>query len=384
MRGTFRIGRILGIPVTVNPSWFLILALVVTTLATRAFPQVKELRDRPEWFFWALALGAALVFFASMVLHELGHSIVARYFDIPVRSITLFALGAVAQTTRESRRAGHEFLMAAAGPAVSILLGGAFMALWFVTGARQDSPLVVLEWLWITNVAVGLFNLLPAYPMDGGRVLRSVLWALLHSQRRATHWAALTGRALAFLMIGTGILAAFRWPPPFEHLGSVMAVQFILIGLFINYAASQSDVHSGLLDFLSGHRVAEVMLRDLPAALAGTSVREALAGPLSGYGDAREWLLLSDGGRFAGLAPRRALQALPEERWDATPVSALSIGADRLHAATPDEPLSEAVQRMDAEQAPLLVVVDGGEVAGIVSREQVAVLMRGRGGRTRG
>ena len=130
VRGTFRIGSVLGIPVNINPSWFLLLILVVSMLATRVFPDV--IGDQPAWVIWLLSF-ASVLFFASLVLHELGHSAVARYFGIPVRGITLFALGAVAQTTHETRRAGQEFLLAAAGPAVSILIAGVFMVVWLLT-----------------------------------------------------------------------------------------------------------------------------------------------------------------------------------------------------------------------------------------------------------
>ena len=376
MRGSIRIGRILGIPITVNPSWFLILLLVVVTLATQAFPEVFD--DQPAWVQWLLALGVALVFFASMVLHELGHSLVARYFDIPVRSITLFVLGAVAQTTRESRRPAHEFLMAIAGPVVSILVAGVFMTLWFLTGMGESRLSQVCGWLWLTNMAVGIFNMLPAFPMDGGRVLRSVLWGVLGSYRRATRWAALVGRGFAFLMIGSGLLVALRVPGVFDDISPFNGLQFVLIGLFINYAARQSDVQSGVLDFLSGYRAADVMLRDVPAALATLSVREALYGPLAGYGAGREWLLVSDGDRFVGVAPRTALQMLPEVRWDATRVSDLTIPADRLRAAGPGDPLNDVLERMESEQAPVFVVVEDGQVTGIVHRGLLTELMRGQ------
>ena len=376
MRGSIRLGRILGIPVAVNPSWVLILLLVVTTLATEVFP--ARFADRPPWVHWLLAAGAALLFFAAMVLHELGHSVVARYFDIPVRGITLFLLGAVAQTTRETRRPAHEFLMAAAGPAVSILVAGVFMVLWFLTGRGASALAPVWEWLWLTNVVVGLFNMMPAYPMDGGRVLRAALWALLGNERRATHWSALVGQGFAFLLMGIGGLIVLRAPGGFATFHPFGGMQFILIGLFISYAARQSDIQSGLLDYLGGYRVADVMLRDVPAALATTTVREALAGPLAGYGAAREWLLASDGGRFVGLAPRSALQMLAEERRYTTRVADLLIPAERLRSVRPEEPLSEVLQRMEAEQTPVLAVVENGQVVGIVHRGQITALMRTR------
>lgn len=375
MRGTFRIGSILGIPVGINVSWFFLLILVVGSLATQVFPEIFG--DQPTWVIWLLALASVLVFFASLVLHELGHSVVARYFDIPVKSITLFILGAVAQTTRESRRASHEFLMAAAGPAVSILLAGLFMVLWWLTGGGDNTLSNVLWWLWMMNFVVGIFNLIPAFPMDGGRLLRAGLWGLLGNYRRATRWASLVGRGFAFTLIGLGILVMARIPGFFQEFGPLSGVQFLLLGLFLNMAARQGDIQSGVLDFLGGYRVADVMLRDIPAESASTTVRAALDGPLAGYGAAREWLLVSDNGHFAGLAARAALQQVPDDRSGSTQVADVSIPTDRLTAVPPDEPLNEVLQRMDAYNMPVMMVVEDGQVSGLIHRGLVVGLMRG-------
>ncbi|MFN8557666.1 MAG: site-2 protease family protein [Dehalococcoidia bacterium] len=188
MRGSIQIGRVFGIPLFINITWAPVFLLLVTFFATRGLPGSVALRGQPAWFSWALALSVGLVFAASLVAHELGHSVVARFFNVPVRGITLFVLGAVAQTSRESRRASHEFLMAAAGPAVSILLGGVFMVGWFITGMGRSVVSLACELLWGMNVLVGLFNLLPAYPMDGGRILRSAIWAVTGTcdERRIT------------------------------------------------------------------------------------------------------------------------------------------------------------------------------------------------------
>lgn len=379
MRRFIRIGRLLGIPIGVNPSWFVLLALIVSLLATQAFPEA--LRDLSPWMLWLLALGGALLFFVSMVLHELAHSLMARYFGIPVRSITLFVLGAVAQTTRETRRPGQEFLMAIAGPVVSILLSGLFMVLWFLTG-RGTTPLSLLcEWLWLANFAVGLFNMVPAFPMDGGRVLRSLLWGLSGSYRRATRWAALVGRGFALTLVGVGVLVAIQ-APWFDRLHPVSGVQFVLVGLFINVAARQGDFQSGILDLLSGYRVADVMLREVPVLLTSATVQEALAGPMAGYGPAREWLFVSDGERFVGLAARAALLTVPEDRRHEISVDEVLIPRERLQATAPDEPLNEVLQRMDSEETPVLVVVENGQVVGLIHRGLVIGLTpRGRGER---
>jgi Zn-dependent protease len=361
VRGSFRIGAIFGIPITVNLTWFLLLAMVLTYLGTGGFG------DRPAWLSWTAAILTALLFFASLVLHELGHSVVARYLDIPVRGITLFVLGAVAQTTRESRTAGHEFLLAIAGPVVSILVGGVFMVGWLL--AHDLDPLLagVFWWLWLMNILVGLFNLLPAYPMDGGRVLRSVLWALSGNRRRATHWAALAGRGFAMVLIAAGLVIALRLVE-LEGVSLFSGVQFILLGIFLNFAAGESDLHAGVLDSLSHSRAADVMIRDVPVARATTTTAEALAGPLAGYGPTRDWLLISADDHFAGLAPRAALEAVPEERRFHTYVGDLVLPRASIGSTRPEEGLDEVLQRMDTEQTPVVVVVDGGQVTGVLHR----------------
>ena len=375
MRGSIRIGRILGIPVTVNPSWFVILLFFVSVLATQAYPELFPRQD--AWVHWLLALATALVFFFSMVLHELGHSVVARYFDIPVHSITLFLLGAVAQTGRESRRASHEFVMAAAGPAVSILVAGVFMVLWFVSGEGESTFSKICAVLWINNIGVGLFNMIPAYPMDGGRVLRSALWGLTGNYRRATRWASLVGRGFALLMMGFGVLVLVQAPGGFDF-NPINGMMFILLGLFIYYAAGQGDAQSGILELLGGVRAGDVMVRDVPVAVGGDTVHEALAGPLSGYGPGREWLMVSDDGRFAGLVPRTVLQSVPDSQWDRVQVRELVIPPGRLRATSPDEPLSEVLQRMDGERSPLFVVVENGNVAGVLHRGMIAAVLQRR------
>lgn len=372
MRRFIRIGRLLGIPIGVNPSWFLLLVLVVSLLATQAFPEA--LHDTPPWLLWLLALGGGLLFFASMVLHELAHSVMARFFGVPVRSITLFVLGAVAQTARETRRPGHEFLIAIAGPVVSILISGVFMVLWLLTGRGTTPVSLLCEWLWLANFAVGLFNMVPAFPMDGGRVLRSVLWGFSGNYRRATRWAALVGRGFALTLVGVGVLVAVQ-APWFDRLHPVSGVQFVLVGLFINVAARQSDLQSGILDLLSGYRVADAMLRDVPVLLSSATVEEALAGPMAGYGPAHEWLFVSDGEHFVGLAARAALLTIPEERRPHTTVGEALIPRERLQATSPGEPLHEVLQRMDSEETPVMVVVQDGQVTGLIHRGLLLGLM---------
>ncbi|MGH2598147.1 MAG: site-2 protease family protein, partial [Dehalococcoidia bacterium] len=238
MRGTIQIGRVLGIPIGVHFSWFLLLSAVMGVLAIGIYPEA--LPEESAWVYWLLAAISGLLLFACIVLHELGHSVVARYFGIPVRSITLFVLGGVAQITRDAKRPLPELLMALAGPAVSILLGGVFMVLWWFTGQGTNAASTMWGWLWISNIGLGIFNLVPAFPMDGGRVLRASIWGVTRNFSRATRIAVWIARLFAWTLMGVGVLAALesRFLP--EEISPITGVQLLLIGFFLLQYAGTS------------------------------------------------------------------------------------------------------------------------------------------------
>jgi Zn-dependent protease len=228
----FRLGRILGIDVRVHPSWLAIFALVVWTLAVVALPG-----DFPELGLplrIAAAIAITLCFFLSLLAHELGHSIVAIRRGIPVHRITFFLFGGMAQTSRDSRTPGEEFAIAVAGPLVSFSLGALFLVAWWFA-AWHAPPLLAggLAYVGALNLILALFNLLPGFPMDGGRILRAVLWALTGNVTRATYWASRVGVAFALLLMGFGVWQTIRG----EIIGGVWLV---LIALFIRHAARSS------------------------------------------------------------------------------------------------------------------------------------------------
>jgi Zn-dependent protease len=374
MRGTIQIGRVLGIPIGIHFTWFLPLIFVLSMLATRFYPEVLPRED--AWVHWGLAAATGLLFFACVLLHELGHSVVARYFDIPVRSITLFLLGGVAQITRDAARPVPELLMALAGPAVSILLGGVFMVLWYFGGQGTNAASTMWEWLWIMNLALGIFNMMPAFPMDGGRVLRASLWGLTRSLTRATTIAVWIGRAVAWTLIGFGALAAVESPLlPFQ-IGVSGGVQFILIGWFLLIYAGSSLRQTRMLDTLAGHRVGDVMVREVPAVYLQTTAREMLSGPLAGYGPGRDWVFVSGDDRFAGVAPRAAIERVPEERQHAVVAADLMIPAAMLHAIAPDATLADVMHDFQDHAIRVLPVVDNGEVVGLVHEGHIARALR--------
>lgn len=205
MLGTrWRLFRLLGIPISVEASWLVILVLLTWTLVNFF---AKAVTGLPTGAYWMMALGAALGFFACIVLHELGHAVVARASGIPIRGITLFLFGGVAELEGEPKSAKSEFFMAIAGPVVSAVLAA---GLWLLSGLGwTEAAVVVLQHLAVINLAVLVFNLVPAFPLDGGRVLRSILWGITGNLRRATYYASLMGQRFAWLLIWMGVLQFF-------------------------------------------------------------------------------------------------------------------------------------------------------------------------------
>ena len=378
MRGTIQIGRLLGIPIGVHFSWFVPLVLVLGLLATRFYPEV--LPADSAWVHWGLAALTGLLFFTCIVLHELGHSVVARYFGIPVQSITLFVLGGVAQITRDAKKPGPELLMALAGPAVSILLGGVFMGLWWFMGQGTTAASTMWEWLWIMNLALGIFNMLPAFPMDGGRVLRATLWGVTRNFRRSTRMAVWVGRALAWALIGLGFLWTFESRLLPVQAGPMAGVQFLLIGWFLLMYAGSSLRQTELLAELDRVPVRSVMVREIPAVYVHETARHLLNGAMAGYGPGRDWAFVSGNDRFAGVVPRATVERVPESEQDTKVAGDLMIPAAALRPIGPDESLAEVMQRFQEQTVRVIPVVDGGEVVGLVHEGQMHQILRRRTG----
>lgn len=259
-RQTIPLGRIFDIPIGLDYSWFLIFTLLTWSLATSYYP--VEFKTWPAVLYWIIGATTAILLFVSVLLHELGHSVVAQRYRVPVRSITLFIFGGVAQIAAEPPNAAAEFWIAIAGPIVSFALAGLFgLAQSTVT---SFSPLLALmKYLAYINGSLGLFNLIPGFPLDGGRVFRAVVWGLTRNFRRATLVAATTGRIFAFLFILYGVWQMFS-----GNFTGGLWIAFI--GWFLDSAASGQVQQQTLHDLLSGHRVSQAMTRNytmIPAAV---------------------------------------------------------------------------------------------------------------------
>jgi len=364
-RSGIRIGRVFGIPIYVHLSWFLIFVLITYSI-----------RDEfgvgnPQWSsqqLWSLGLLTSLLFFGSVLFHELSHSAVARYYRIPVASITLFFFGGIASITRDPDSAGQEFLIAAAGPASSCLLAGGF---WLLALANPDGSMLnaLGVWLWRTNLGLALFNLLPGFPLDGGRIFRSIIWGITKNYSRSTRIAARIGQAIAYGMMGFGAYMVFL-----AH-SSVNGIWFIFLGWFLLTAARQSYAQVAAQGALQGLRAADVMTSEMPTVGRDLSLEE-YAQEASRTGR-RAHLVVSDG-KLVGLMRMEALQSFPREEWPTTSVQAAMISRERLPWTAPEEPVLSVLERMRSANVDQLAVITGDNVVGLVTRDSIMRVLQTR------
>jgi Zn-dependent protease/CBS domain-containing protein len=349
----WRLFRLLGVPISLDASWLIILFLLSWTLITVFAQEVPGLATID---YTVMGVGAALAFFVCIVLHELGHALVARAVGIPMRGITLFLFGGVAEMEDEPPSAGSEFLMAIAGPAVSAVLTLIF---WLWSGVTENPALgSPLSYLARINLAVLIFNMVPAFPLDGGRVLRSGLWAVLGSLRRATYWAALFGQGFAWLLIGLGILELFS--------GLVFpGIWLCLIGIFLNKAARGSYQQILLRQALKGEPVSKFMNPAPIVVPPELDLRHLVEDYV--YQFHRKMYPVTSNGHLAGVVTTRALADFPRQEWDKhTVAEVMQSDLDPISIA----PSADALQALGAMQrtgSSRLLVMEGDKLLGIVS-----------------
>ena len=371
MRSSVKLGSIFGVPIGLNYSWFLTFGFVVLILSVRVYPDIFP--DSSARLYWPMAVISGVLFFASILTHEMAHSLIAKAYGIPVKGITLFIFGGVSQITREATRPLAEFIMAFAGPATSVLLAGVFGLLWWLTGAGEGEPLpVVLEWLWLMNLFLGAFNLAPGFPMDGGRILRSALWGLTGNYRQSTRWASRVGQLMAYTLMAIGFAGVISLVGFLDPVGSLW---LIVLAMFLEGAARQSWRQVRTLEFLKTVHARDIMTTDFPTIEARASVAEVLsANPVALRAGC---LFVMEDERVVGFIQAGALRSLSRDRWQTTPAGQLMTPSSRVRVVGPDEDAASILQSMEAEDLPGLPVVEDGRLLGLVSRESVARLLVG-------
>ena len=359
MRSSIQLGRIFGIPIGINYSWIVIFLLVTTSLSGYYFPSVH-----PEWspaLLWAVGAATSVLFFASVLVHELAHSAVSIAQGIPVQSITLFIFGGVASIAAEPKRARDEFFMALAGPLASL---GLALFFWLVTllTARVLVPLSSLSsWLAWINLSLAVFNLIPGFPLDGGRVFRAIVWWITGNLTSATRIATILGRVVAYMFVILGVLAVFR--------GDIDGLWLAFIGWFLDSAAIQSLRQVELREALRGVKAGDIMTQEcayVPEQLTVDLFVHNYLLPQS-----RRCFLLTDRGRLTGMVTMHRIKEVPRDKWEETHVGAIMTPFDSVkHVQVTDDALS-VLELMDHEDVNQVPVMDGENLVGLISRDNV-------------
>ncbi|CAN5179666.1 site-2 protease family protein [soil metagenome] len=374
MPGSITVARVLGIDVKIHVSWFLIFGLILISLADRVLPEL-----RPNWSdqkTYIVAVITAALFFVSILLHELAHALTARVFKMPVSSITLFLLGGVANLAKEPPSAKAEFLMAGAGPLTSLLLGGLGLAIAFLTEARLElnpalDPVTgVASYLGVINLSLAVFNMIPGFPLDGGRVLRSIVWAIRNDRSAATRFAARGGQIVAALLFGFGIYRMVSWNDAFGGVWSAFIAYFLFNAAG---AAIQQDRVTALLGDV---RVSTVMRTDLPSVSSSMTVGALVRDVVMPRNLSA--VPVSEGARVVGLVTIGDLRKVPQDRWDRTLVREVITSVDELPSVGPEDTLVTALQRFGATELPVLPVLQRAVLVGLLHREAVASYLRMR------
>lgn len=366
MGNTFSLGRLFGIELKLDYSWFIIFFLVAWSLAGHYFPMIH-----PGWsitVYWMMGVVTALLFFASVVAHELAHSFVSQAQGVPVRDITLFIFGGAAQISAEPKSARDEFWMALAGPAASLAVAALFGLLWWVSTSVSDLLHALAGWLGWINLVLALFNLIPGFPLDGGRILRAIVWAITGDLRRATQMAAIVGQLVAFGFIYWGIWQIFdgNW---------ANGLWIAFIGWFLHNAAIASYRQLALRELLTGHSVREVMMADCPRLLPRLTLDVVMDHIVLPSG--RRCFVVMEDDQVRGLLTLHRIKRAPRKRWTTTRVEEVMIPRSELKTVGPDDDLNLVFERMAAEDVNQFPVLDREQnLLGIVARDNVLTFLR--------
>jgi Zn-dependent protease/CBS domain-containing protein len=371
-RSSLQIFRLFGFPIRLDPSWVVVAILITWTLATAAFPVFAP--GLAVSTYWWMGVIGALGLFTSVVLHELAHALTARRYGIPIRGITLFFFGGVAEMAGEPPTARSEFFIAIAGPAASLALAGAGWTV-AVLGGMNDplssaSPflgplLSVVAYLALMNAVLAVFNLIPAFPLDGGRILRSLLWSTLGDLRRSTRIASGIGSGFGILLIGLGILRVV-WSGDF-----VGGVWWCLLGLFVRHAARESWRQLRLRQTLEGQPVRRFMDPDTFALARGLAVADVVRDHVSRHPSRLFPVVENNSDRLVGSVTVREVHQLPREEWDRQTLSAIAQRCGPENTVPPQADALSTLAQMNETGNSRLMVAEGDRLLGIISMENL-------------
>ena len=366
MKGSIGLGRVFGIPLRLHYTWIIIFVLLTTSLVFY-FPIQGFYPIEQRIIFGVLT---SALFFASIIIHELAHSILAIRNGIPVREITLFVFGGVSQITKEATHPKAEFLIAMVGPLASLAMGGIFYGIHLVALEANQLLTAFLWWLAIINVILALFNLIPGFPLDGGRVLRAIVWQRTHDYYRATSIATKVGQGIALLFIIGGIAIILV-----HHLW-INGLWLIFLGWFLRDAAKASYQQVSLHGFLAGIKVRQVMDSNYPLIPPELNLSRLVQEYILPTG--RNCFLVAKEATLEGMVTLGQIKKIPSAKWDDTSVQDIMTPASMLKAAYPAQDILSLLEQMSEEDATHIPVIEEGRVIGIVNREDLARFVRTR------
>jgi Zn-dependent protease len=366
MKYSWRIGRIFGIDIKIDSSWIVIFVLFSWMLAGSYFPS-----SHPHWSFalkWAMGFLTSLFVFASVLIHELMHSLVAIKQGEKVKSITLFILGGVAQISEEPNEPLKEFSMAIVGPLSSFVLGVLFLLFSLFLPAGAEPFRASASYLAIVNFTLGAFNLLPGFPMDGGRVFRSIIWKVTGDLKKATRIASLAGDGIAYLMIFVGILQFLR--------GNFGGLWFVLIGWFLHSAATRGYSQVMIKSALEGLKARDLMSTDFETVPAGLPVQSLVDDYI--LKKKERVFLVTVGQDLKGIVCLEDVKALARGEWPRSPVSDIMTPKDKLESVPLDADGNQILATLASKDIHEVPVMDGDKVVGVICRSDILRVLQVR------
>jgi len=360
MPGSFRIFRIAGIDINIHISWLIILVFLTFSLATGWFPITYPGSSTTTYYL--LGFIASILLFVSVLLHELAHSFVARSRGLRVKSIVLFIFGGVSNIEQEPQTPGIEFSMAFVGPLVSLLIGVVCYGLWLLVRGTHSLIVPILSYLALMNIILGIFNLIPGFPLDGGRVLRSIIWKATGNFQTATNITTFVGQAFAYLIILWGILLFFAG-------NAFNGLIIIFTGWFLLTSAQSARSQSMLDTAFRGVTVNQIMDTNVLTVPANISLQKLVDEYFLPRGLRSAFVMQGD--QLAGLITLSDIRHVPRDQWPQTPVGYAMIPLERLHTITPQQNVKDVLPLMTGQDVNQLAVVQDGRLVGVLTREGI-------------
>jgi Zn-dependent protease/predicted transcriptional regulator len=362
MGGAITLGKIFGIQFRLHYSWFIIFVLITVSLSWQYFPIAY-----PDWntsTYWVVGVFTSLLFFASVLTHELAHSLVGRANGIPVKSITLFIFGGVAHMTREATRHSAELKMAAAGPIASLAIAGFFFLLYFSIQNISEQVAALAFWLAQINAVLAAFNLIPGFPLDGGRVFRSLLWRFSGNYQRATRIAVYVGQGIGYLFILGGLVMIFLFPHNWFN-----GLWLAFIGWFLTNVASTSYRQAQWQAALQGITARDIMTSSCPTVSSEVTLDYLVQEYI--FSGGHRCFLVTDDGEMKGIMTLGNIKSVARADWGSTPVKNVMTPVEKLRVAYPDQDILSVLEQMDESNINQMPVVNEGRVIGLITRENV-------------